>query len=247
MPKTPAKKTPAKKTPAKKTPAKKTPAKKTPAKKTPGKKTPGEEARGRRAGASRPHTFSRAELEAARTRTVPDLVGPGLRLLFCGINPGLWTAASGAHFAHPGNRFYKALHAAGITRDLLDVRAGFDAASRAALVDKGIGITNLVMRTTARADELDPDEFRKGAERLTRKVRRLRPRVLAFVGLGAYRTGFGRPTARVGEQDHRIGETAIWALPNPSGLNAHYGLEALAELYGQVAQAAGVALQASRR
>ncbi|MEZ4417965.1 MAG: G/U mismatch-specific DNA glycosylase [Gemmatimonadota bacterium] len=184
--------------------------------------------------------FTRAELEAARSLTVPDLVGRGLRLLFCGINPGLWTAASGAHFAHPGNRFYKALHGAGVTEELLDVRAGFDAKSRTALTRKGIGITNLVMRTTARADELDPEEFRAGAVVLEGKVRRWKPRVLAFVGLGAYRTGFERPGARVGEQDHRIGDTRIWALPNPSGLNAHYSLDDLAQLYGEVADASGV-------
>lgn len=185
-------------------------------------------------------TFTREELEAARSKQVDDLVGPEPRLIFCGINPGLWTAASGAHFAHPGNRFYKALHAAGILDEVLDVRGGFENHHTAALVDRGIGITNLVMRTTARADELDPGEFVEGARLLTRKVEQWRPRVLAFVGLGAYRTGFGRKRAKVGRQAEPIGGAEVWALPNPSGLNAHYQLPDLARLYAEAARAAGV-------
>jgi len=191
-------------------------------------------------GTNKPKTYSREELEAARALTVEDLVGPGLKLLFCGINPGLWTAASGAHFGHPGNRFYKALHAAGITPEVLDVRGGFDEASRGALVGRGIGITNLVMRTTARADELDPQEFVEGARVLSDKVAQLGPRVLAFVGLGAYRTGFDRRKAKVGRQDEPVGGAEVWALPNPSGLNAHYQMDDLARFYGQAAKAAGV-------
>lgn len=185
-------------------------------------------------------SFTRDELEASRSRTVPDLVGPGLRLLFVGINPGLWTAASGAHFAHPGNRFYKALAAAGILDEVLDVRAGFTDHSREALIERGIGITNMVMRTTARADELAPEELRSGAADLTRKVESLAPRVVAFVGLGAYRTGFGQRKAKVGRQTHVLAGAEVWALPNPSGLNAHYQLPDLARLYGEAAVAAGV-------
>lgn len=185
-------------------------------------------------------TFSRDELEAARSRTVPDLIGPGLRLLFVGINPGLWTAASGAHFAHPGNRFYKALAAAGILDEVLDVRAGFTDHSRSVLTEQGIGITNMVMRTTARADELDAEELREGAVELARKVESLLPKVVAFVGLGAYRTGFGQKKAKVGRQAHVLAGAEVWALPNPSGLNAHYQLPDLARLYGAAAEAAGV-------
>ncbi len=179
-------------------------------------------------------------MEAARSRTCPDLIGPELKLLFVGINPGLWTAASGAHFAHPGNRFYKALAAAGVVEHVLDVRAGFDEASRAALTRRGIGITNLVMRTTARADELDPDELREGARALVEKVELLRPTVVAFVGLGAYRVGFDRRKAKVGRQSERIGGAEVWALPNPSGLNAHYQIPQLAQLYGAAAKSAGL-------
>lgn len=187
-----------------------------------------------------PMKFTREQLESARSRTVPDLLGPGLKLLFVGINPGLWTAASGAHFAHPGNRFYKALAAGGIVDEVLDVRGGFDDQSRSALVDRGIGITNIVMRTTARADELAPEELRAGALQLKAKVENLGPAVVAFVGLGAYRTGFAKPKAKVGRQESTLGGASIWALPNPSGLNAHYQVADLARLYRDAAVAAGV-------
>ncbi len=184
--------------------------------------------------------FSREQLEAARNRTVPDLIGPDLKLIFVGINPGLWTAASGAHFAHPGNRFYKALAKAGMVDRVLDVRAGFDEVSRAALVDRGIGITNMVMRTTARADELDAAELREGAVILTQKVERLSPRVVAFVGIGAYRTGFEHRKAKIGRQAEPMGAAAVWVLPNPSGLNAHYQIDDLARLYREAGLEAGV-------
>lgn len=189
--------------------------------------------------------FTRQELAACAGRSVPDLVPDdtaALRLLFVGINPGLWTAAAQAHFAHPGNRFFKALHAAGITSRALDVSAGFDAESRAALLGRGIGITNLVARATARADELDPEELRVGAACLEAKVRAWKPRVVAVVGLGAFRTGFGRRRAALGRQEERWAGAEIWALPNPSGLNAHYRLEELAALYRQAAAAAGIPL-----
>lgn len=189
-------------------------------------------------------SFSRAELEAVRGRAVPDLLPDDptadLRLLFVGINPGLWTAAVQAHFAHPGNRFYKALATAGITPRALDVRHGFDVASRRALVGRGIGITNLVNRATARADELDVDELRRGACELAAKVEAWRPAVVAVVGIGAYRTGFGQPRATVGRQEEDLAGAELWALPNPSGLNAHYGVDALARLYRDAALAAGI-------
>lgn len=182
---------------------------------------------------------------AASGRSVPDLIPEdmaALRLLFVGINPGLWTAAAQAHFAHPGNRFFKALYLAGITPEALDVRHGFDASSRRALLEPGIGITNLVNRATARADELAARELREGARRLTERIAIWEPRVVAVVGIGAYRTAFGRPHAAVGPQDERWVGAEVWALPNPSGLNAHYPVAALARLYRGAAEAAGIAL-----
>jgi len=189
-------------------------------------------------------SFSRLELEAARDRRVPDLVRPGVRLLFVGINPGLWTAAVQAHFARPGNRFYHALHAGGVVGHKLDVRGGFDARSRSALLDRGIGITNLVNRATARADELEPAELRRGARSLARKVARWEPRVVAVVGITAYRTAFDRPDAVVGRQSEKLAGAELWALPNPSGLNAHYQIRELARLYREAAGAAGLELLA---
>lgn len=190
-------------------------------------------------------SFTRQELEAARGRSVPDLIRPDVKLLFVGINPGLWTAAVKAHFARPGNRFYKALHAGGVVGEELDVRGGFDARTRSVLLDRGIGITNLVNRATARADELGADELRRGARALARKVARWEPRVVALVGITAYRSAFDRPEAAVGRQEVKLGAAEIWALPNPSGLNAHYQVDALARLYRAAARAAGVAV--SRR
>lgn len=188
-------------------------------------------------------TFTRAALEAARNRRVPDLVGDDVRLVFVGVNPGLWTAAVGAHFAHPGNRFYKALYAAGITESPLDVRAGFSDATRGVLQGRGIALTNLVNRATARADELDRQELRRGARQLASKLARWRPRVVAFVGLGAYRSAYDRVAAHVGPQaEHRLAGAEVWALPNPSGLNAHYPVAALARSYRSAARAAGIEL-----
>jgi len=189
--------------------------------------------------------FTREELEAARGRSVPDLVPDDpadVRLVFAGINPGLWTAAAQAHFAHPGNRFFKALHAAGLTARVLDVRDGFDERSRRALVGRGIVITNLVDRATARADELTRGELRAGAAALAAKVSAWSPAVVAVVGVAAYRVAFGRPRAQVGRQRERLAGAELWALPNPSGLNAHYQLKALAGLYREAAAAAGVEL-----
>lgn len=186
--------------------------------------------------------FTREELEAQRGATVPDLVGDDVRLLFVGINPGLWTAATGAHFAHPGNRFYKALHAAGVTGEVLDVSEGFDEDSRRALTGRGIAITNLVRRATAKASELDDEEFRQGAEEIRRKVAEWEPTVVAFVGITAYRTAFGARGADVGRQDHAMAGATVWALPNPSGLNAHYQVDDLARLYRAAAEDAGLDL-----
>lgn len=187
--------------------------------------------------------FSREQLQAARGRTVPDLVRTDVRLLFVGINPGLWTAAAGAHFAHPGNRFYKALHAAGILlHEPLDVRDGFDDEAVATVLDRGLGITNLVDRATARADELTAEELREGARRLVEKVGVWQPKVVAVVGLTAFRAAFGRRHADVGRQDENLAGVELWVLPNPSGLNAHYQLADLARLYREAAAAAGIEL-----
>lgn len=184
--------------------------------------------------------FTRVELEAFRDAVVPDLVGPGLRLLFVGINPGLWTAAVGAHFARRGNRFYPALHAAGITGRLIDASAGMDPADAALLVDRGIGITNLVRRATARADELTRRELEEGAVALERFVAVHRPLVVAVLGVTAYRHAFGDPRAAVGRQPAGIGAAELWVVPNPSGLNAHESIASLAAAYAEPARVAGV-------
>ena len=171
---------------------------------------------------------TKEQLIEARDKTVRDLIAPGLRVLFCGINPGLYTAAVGHHFARPGNRFWPALFAGGFTDRLL---SAFDERE---LLKTGYGITNLVMRTTATANELSPEEMREGGRRLTAKVRRYQPGFLALLGVGAYRAGFGQPKAQVGPQDYTIGKTKIWVLPNPSGLNAHYQADELARLFRQM-------------
>ncbi|MEV6795976.1 G/U mismatch-specific DNA glycosylase [Streptomyces sp. NPDC051320] len=168
------------------------------------------------------------ELEAARDRLVPDLVADGLRVLFCGINPGLMTAATGHHFARPGNRFWPVLHRSGFTPRLLPP------AEQAEILAYGLGITNVVARASARADELTPEEYREGGRILRTKVERLRPAWLAVVGVTAYRTAFGEPKARIGPQPTTIGSTRIWALPNPSGLNAHWTAQSMAEEYGRL-------------
>ena len=184
--------------------------------------------------------FTRAQLLEFQNATVPDLVGPGLRLLFVGINPGLWTAATGAHFARPGNRFYPALAEAGITSYRIDAGDGMRDEDRDHLLARGIGITNLVSRASARADELSAAELRAGGERLTEWVAEWRPRVVAIAGVSAYRQAFGMPRAALGRQPSDLGGAALWVVPNPSGLNAHHGLAALAEAYAEPARAAGV-------
>ncbi len=184
--------------------------------------------------------FTRAELLAFAGTTVPDLVGPGCRLLISGINPGLWTAATGAHFGHPGNRFYPALYEAGITGHLIDASGGMRDADRAALIEAGIGITNVVARATAKASELDESELLVGGEKLAATTEHVGPTVLAILGVTAYRTAFGRRKATVGEQEEQIGGARLWVLPNPSGLNAHETVASLASAYRGGADAAGI-------
>lgn len=159
---------------------------------------------------------SRSQLEEAVHQKVRDVVAPGLKVLFCGINPGRYSAATGHHFAGPSNRFWPAIHAAGFTPRRL---SPFE---DAALLKLNLGITNLVSRTTVRADVLTKQELLEGADVLRRKVRRLRPQILAVVGLGAYRIAFEEPKAVCGLQARTINSTRVWLLPNPSGLNAHH-------------------------
>jgi TDG/mug DNA glycosylase family protein len=154
---------------------------------------------------------------------VPDVIAPDLDVLFCGVNPGRWSGAVGHHFAHPGNRFWKALHLAGFTPRQLDP------AEERKLLDERIGITNLVPRTTASAADLDPAELREGTVALERKVRQLRPKSVAFLGMGAFRIAFRRPRAGAGRQPELLAGAVVWLLPNPSGLQATYGLDALVE------------------
>jgi double-stranded uracil-DNA glycosylase len=184
--------------------------------------------------------FTRAELESYRGASVVDLMPEHPRLVFVGINPGLWTAATGSHFAYPGNRFYPALAAAGIIARVPDFANGLGEADQRMFLDAGIGISNLVHRATARADELDRAELREGAARLADDVARWRPRVVAIVGLTAYRQGFDRPKSRAGRQDEPIADAELWVVPNPSGLNAHATVADLARAYAEPARAAGV-------
>jgi TDG/mug DNA glycosylase family protein len=165
-------------------------------------------------------------LREAPGRRLPDVIGPGIRVLFCGINPGVYSAAVGHQFARPGNRFWKALHGAGFTERLL---SPFEDRT---LVTRGLGVTNVCARTTARAGEISERELRQGARILAAKVARHRPRWVAFLGVGAYRSAFGRPRAVVGLQAERIGPARVYLLPNPSGLNAHYGLPELIRQFG---------------
>ncbi|HEY5836574.1 G/U mismatch-specific DNA glycosylase [Streptomyces sp.] len=172
------------------------------------------------------------QLAAARDRTVEDVIGGGLRVLFCGINPGLMSAYTGHHFARPGNRFWPALHASGFT-----ARRMAPAEQREVLA-LGLGITNLAGRATARADELTADELVAGGRLLTAKVGQHRPAWLAVLGVTAYRVAFGDRHAQVGPQERTIGGTRIWVLPSPSGLNAHWSPATLAEEFGRLRAAA---------
>jgi TDG/mug DNA glycosylase family protein len=184
--------------------------------------------------------FTRAELESCRDATLPDLIGPRTRLLFVGINPGLWTAAAQAHFARRGNRFYPALHLAGIIDRPIDASAGYLSTDREYLLGRGIGITNLVARATARADELSTAELLAGGRRLEAHIRELAVNVVAVLGITAYRTAYARPKAVAGQQPDTLGGAQLWVVPNPSGLNAHSSLADLATAYREVALAAGL-------
>jgi TDG/mug DNA glycosylase family protein len=180
---------------------------------------------------TRPWKPTKEQLIAAEGKTVRDVIVPGLRVLFCGINPGLYTAAVGHHFARPGNRFWPALYAAGFTDRLL---SPFDERE---LLSHGFGITNVVMRATATADQLSRVELRAAGKRLAAKIRRHKPDFLAVLGLGAYRAAFEKPKAVIGRQEEQIGKTIVWVLPNPSGLNAHYQAKDLAQLFGELKHA----------
>lgn len=183
--------------------------------------------RPRRPGSRLPRP-TREELAAAAGKKIPDIHGPDMRVLLVGINPSLYSAAVGHHFARPGNRFWPALAAAGITPEELSP------ADDGRLVEFGYGLTNVVARATARADELSPEECRRGGQALLRKVRRWQPRCVAVLGATAFRTAFQQPQAAIGPQPKPLAGAAVWVLPNPSGLNAHYQLPQLAELYGQL-------------
>ena len=177
------------------------------------------------------HKPTRDDLLAARNKKVPDLIAPNLTVLFCGINPGLYTAAIGHHFGRPGNRFWPALHASGFTPRL------FDPSEEEGLLPLGYGITNVVARATASADELTEREIVRGGRTLREKVLRFSPRFLALLGVGVYRVAFDRPKAGVGLQDETIGETRLWLLPSPSGLNAHYQPRDLVRVFRELRNA----------
>jgi TDG/mug DNA glycosylase family protein len=184
--------------------------------------------------------FTSEELDAFKGVGLPDLVGPGIRLLLVGINPGLQTAAVQAHFGRRGNRFYPALYHAGIVDRLIDASAGFDPDDRAHLIERGVGITSLVSGATRRADELDASQLRAGAVDLARRVAEIRPAVVAMLGITAYRVAFDNKKAVVGVQSRRIAGAQLWVLQNPSGLNAHASLASLATAYREAAVAAGI-------
>jgi TDG/mug DNA glycosylase family protein len=176
---------------------------------------------------------SAADLAAARGKSIPDVIAPRLKVLFCGINPGLYSGATGHHFARPGNRFWPALHRAGFTARQLHP------SEQGELLKAGYGVVNLVNRTTATADELEPAEFVAGRRRLATKVRRYRPRAIAFLGDGAYCHAFGLRGAGIGPQPGLFEGCKVWVLPNPSGLNANYQLPDLVRLFRALQSSAG--------
>ena len=173
---------------------------------------------------------TRAELAAAYGRRVPDLIAPNLNVLFCGINPSLYSAATGHHFARPGNRFWPALHAGGFTSRVLRPW------EEKLLLENAVGVTNLVSRATTAAAEITVDELRRGRKSLLSKVRRYRPRCVAVLGIGAYRAAFGVPHAGFGRQPEPLGTATMWVLPNPSGLNANHQLEDFGKAFGAMRQ-----------
>ena len=172
-----------------------------------------------------------AQIQDAKGKKVPDVISPGLKILFCGINPGLYSGAVGHHFARPGNRFWKTLHRCGLTPRLLEPW------EERALLDHGCGITNLVERATASAAELSEAELVRGRRRLAGMVGYYRPAAVAVLGIGAYRVAFGRSRAELGSQQDGIGASRLWVLPNPSGLNAHYQIDDLAGLFRELKKA----------
>ena len=199
--------------------------------------------------------FTRSQLDSFRNGTLPDLLGPDVRVLFVGINPGLWTVAAQSHFGRRGNRFYPALFGAGITDHVIDASTGFRAEDVNHLLDRGVGITNLVARATARADELNANELMAGARALRDRVEQVKPRVVAILGITAYRLAFGVRKAAVGRQPEGFEgfegfegskpskpskRSQLWVAPNPSGLNAHASLTGLATAYREIALAAGI-------
>jgi TDG/mug DNA glycosylase family protein len=171
---------------------------------------------------------TKAEVQAAYGKTVPDIIAPNLSVLFCGINPSIYSAAVGHHFARPGNRLWKTLHTAGFTPHLFHPSEDRD------LLTLGLGMTNIGDRATARADELSNEELLEGRKNLEQKVSHYRPKVLAILGISAYRTAFHQPKAGMGRQPHSFHDAVLWVLPNPSGLNAHYQIDSLAEVYGEL-------------
>jgi double-stranded uracil-DNA glycosylase len=175
-----------------------------------------------------PFKPTKAEIQAAYGTTVTDIIAPNLEVLFCGINPSLYSAAVGHHFARPGNRFWRSLHAAGFTDRLYDPSEDQD------LLKLGYGVTNIVDRATATADELSKAELIAGQRSLSAKLEKYRPKYLALLGISAYRTAFNKPKAIVGKQDETLHHTMIWVLPNPSGLNAHYQINDLKQVYGEL-------------
>jgi TDG/mug DNA glycosylase family protein len=175
-----------------------------------------------------PFKPTKQQLAAAVNGTVPDVIAPNLKVLFVGINPGLYSAATRRHFARPGNRFWPALRDGGFTDGLM---SPFE---NKLLLDRGYGITNICRRATNAADELSKDELIRGAKTLIRKVRKFHPRIVAILGVGSYRTAFKQPNAQVGRQQETIGDSVIWLLPNPSGLNAHFIPSKLTVIFRQL-------------
>ena len=173
---------------------------------------------------------TKEDLRDARRRTTEDLIDDNLKVLFCGINPGIWSGATGFHFAKPGNRFWKALHLGGFTDRVLHPSEELE------LLENGYGITSFCKRTTARADELTAEEYIEGGKVLVRKIKKYKPQFLAVLGIGAFRTAFNQREAKLGLQAEKIGDAKVWLLPNPSGLNAHYQLVDLAKLFGELKQ-----------
>lgn len=174
---------------------------------------------------SKPFKPTKQQLIDAVGKTLPDVIGPNLRVLFCGINPGLYTAAVGHHFARPGNRFWPALHKSGFTGRLVSPFAERE------LLQSGLGLSNVVPFATASAAELTREDFIAGGRRLASKARRYRPKIIAILGVGAYRQAFDKPKAQIGAQPERIHDARVWVLPNPSGLNANYQLPDLVKLF----------------